>query len=80
MEQWLIEKHGYQPQYAVSELDERSFWRMFDVDLYEHCRRKYRAIGTFMSIYYKSKKGRKTEKEVREAEQAHLEAAYAEGD
>uniref|UniRef100_M4DQP5 Delta(24)-sterol reductase n=1 Tax=Brassica campestris TaxID=3711 RepID=M4DQP5_BRACM len=80
MEQWLIENHGYQPQYAVSELDERSFWRMFDADLYEHCRRKYRAVGTFMSIYYKSKKGRKTEKEVREAEQAHLETAYAEGD
>ncbi|CDY42513.1 BnaC06g03450D [Brassica napus] len=55
MEQWLIENHGYQPQYAVSELDERSFWRMFDADLYEHCRRK-------------------------EAEQAHLETAYAEGD
>ena len=80
MEQWLIENHSYQPQYAVSELDERSFWRMFDADLYEHCRRKYKAIGTFMSIYYKSKKGRKTENEVREAEQAHLETAYAEGD
>ncbi|KAH0872418.1 hypothetical protein HID58_069780 [Brassica napus] len=65
MEQWLIENHGYQPQYAVSELDERSFWRMLDADLYEHCRRKNKAIGTFMSIYYKSKKGRKTEKEVR---------------
>jgi delta24-sterol reductase len=33
-----------------------------------------------MSVYYKSKKGRKTEKEVREAEQAHLETAYAEVD
>ncbi|CAN6930787.1 unnamed protein product [Brassica oleracea] len=80
MEQWLIENHGYQPQYAVSELDERSFWRMFDADLYEHCRGKYKAVGMFMSIYYKSKKGRKTEKEVREAEQAHLETAYAEED
>ena len=62
MEQWLIENHGYQPQYAVSELDERSFWRMFDADLYEHCRKKYRAVGTFMSIYYKSKKGRRLRK------------------
>ncbi|CAN7074335.1 unnamed protein product [Brassica oleracea var. botrytis] len=80
MEKWLIENHGFQPQYAVSELDEKSFWRMFDGDLYEHCRKKYRAVGTFMSVYYKSKKGRKTEKEVREAEQAHLETAYAEAD
>lgn len=80
LEKWLIENHGFQPQYAVSELDEKSFWRMFDADLYEHCRKKYRAVGTFMSVYYKSKKGRKTEKEVREAEQAHLETAYAEAD
>ncbi|CAN7047391.1 unnamed protein product [Brassica oleracea var. botrytis] len=80
MEKWLIENGGFQPQYAVSELDEKSFWRMFDGDLYEHCRKKYRAVGTFMSVYYKSKKGRKTEKEVREAEQAHLETAYAEAD
>ncbi|VFQ98383.1 unnamed protein product [Cuscuta campestris] len=69
MEEWLIENHGFQPQYAVSELSERSFWRMFDGGLYERCRRKYRAIGTFMGVYYKCKKGRKTEKEVQEAEQ-----------
>ncbi|KAI8538485.1 hypothetical protein RHMOL_Rhmol09G0107400 [Rhododendron molle] len=58
MESWLIENHGYQPQYAVSELDEKSFWRMFDAGLYENCRKKYGAVGTFMSVYYKSKKGR----------------------
>lgn len=80
MELWLIENHGFQPQYAVSELNEKNFWRMFDAGLYEHCRRKYGAVGTFMSVYYKSKKGRKTEKEVQEAEQAHLETAYAEED
>lgn len=80
MENWLIENHGFQPQYAVSELTEKSFWRMFDASLYEHCRKKYGAVGTFMSVYYKSKKGRKTEKEVLEAEQAHLETAYAEVD
>lgn len=80
MEKWLIENHGFQPQYAVSELDEKSFWRMFNGELYEECRKKYKAVGTFMSVYYKSKKGRKTEKEVREAEQAHLETAYAEAD
>ncbi|ERN09462.1 hypothetical protein AMTRI_Chr09g12900 [Amborella trichopoda] len=78
MEDWLIENHGFQPQYAVSELSERNFWRMFDASLYEHCRRKYGAVGTFMSLYYKSKKGRKTEKEVREAEQQHLEGPYVE--
>jgi len=64
LEQWLIENHGYQPQYAVSELSERDFWRMFDASHYEHCRRKYGAVGTLMSVYYKSKKGKKTEKEV----------------
>ncbi|KAK2635783.1 hypothetical protein Ddye_030575 [Dipteronia dyeriana] len=80
MEQWLIENHSYQPQYAVSELNEKSFWRMFDGELYEKCRRRYKAVGTFMSVYYKSKKGRKTEKEVQEAEQAHLEPAYADVD
>lgn len=78
MENWLIENHGFQPQYAVSELSEKNFWRMFDAGLYENTRRKYGAVGTFMSVYYKSKKGRKTEKEVQEAEQAHLETAYAE--
>ncbi|MBA0572950.1 hypothetical protein Golob_000250 [Gossypium lobatum] len=80
MEQWLIKNNSFQPQYAVSELNEKDFWRMFDADLYEHVRRKYGAVGTFMSVYYKSKKGRKTEKEVQEAEQAHLETAYAEAD
>lgn len=77
-EKWLIQSHGFQPQYAVSELSEKDFWRMFDCELYEECRRKYKAVGTFMSIYYKSKKGKKTEKEVYEAEQAMLESAYAE--
>lgn len=80
MENWLIENHGFQPQYAVSELNEKNFWRMFDAGLYEHCRKKYGAVGTFMSVYYKCKKGKKTEKEVREAEQAQLEAPYAEAD
>ncbi|EHA8589221.1 delta(24)-sterol reductase [Cocos nucifera] len=78
LEEWLIHNHGFQPQYAVSELTEKNFWRMFDGAHYEHCRRKYRAIGTFMSVYYKSKKGKKTEKEVQEAEAAILEPAYAE--
>lgn len=80
MEEWLIENHGYQPQYTVTELSEKNFWRMFDAGLYEHCRKKYGAVGTFMSVYYKSKKGRKTEKEVQEAEQAHLETAHVEVD
>ncbi|KAI5671036.1 hypothetical protein M9H77_11400 [Catharanthus roseus] len=80
LENWLIENHGFQPQYAVSELTEKNFWRMFDAELYEQCRRKYKAVGTFMSVYYKSKKGRKTEKEVQEAEQAILETPYAEVD
>ncbi|PPS06858.1 hypothetical protein GOBAR_AA13785 [Gossypium barbadense] len=61
MEQWLIKNHSFQQHYAVSELNEKDFWRMFDVDLYEYARKKYGAVGTFMSGYYKSKKGRETE-------------------
>ncbi|KAG6524372.1 delta(24)-sterol reductase-like [Zingiber officinale] len=77
LEEWLIQNHSFQPQYAVSELTEKNFWRMFDGSHYEHCRRKYGAVGTFMSVYYKSKKGKKTEKEVQEAESEILEPAYA---
>eukprot|EP00249_Psilotum_nudum_P019714 c27383_g1_i1 orf=2123-3829(+) len=69
IESWLIANHGFQALYAVSELSEKDFWRMFDASLYARCREKYRAVGTFMGVYYKSKKGRKTEKEVREEEQ-----------
>ncbi|KAK9691385.1 hypothetical protein RND81_09G194000 [Saponaria officinalis] len=81
MEKWLIENHGFQPQYAVSELNEKDFWRMFDGSLYEKARRRYGAVGTFMSVYYKSKKGRKSEKEVAEAEKerAEVETPEAEG-
>ncbi|URE28194.1 FAD binding domain [Musa troglodytarum] len=77
LEEWLIQNHGFQPQYSVSELSENNFWRMFDRELYDHCRRKYKAIGTFMDVYYKSKKGKKTEKEVLEAEAAIAETEYA---
>lgn len=77
LEEWLIQNHGFQPQYAVSELTEKNFWRMFDGSQYEHCRKKYGAVGTFMSVYYKSKKGKKTEKEVLEAEAAIAETEYA---
>ncbi|GJW75501.1 delta(24)-sterol reductase [Tanacetum coccineum] len=54
----------------VFRADEKKFWRIFDAGLYEECRKKYGAVGTFMSVYYKSKKGKKTEKEIQEAEQA----------
>ncbi|KAF3341233.1 Delta(24)-sterol reductase [Carex littledalei] len=74
----MIENHCFQPQYAVSELNEKDFWHMFDAEHYEYCRKKYGIVGTFMSVYYKSKKGRKTEKEVAEAEAAIAESAYAE--
>lgn len=80
LEEWLIQNHGFQPQYSVSELSEKNFWRMFDAGLYEQCRRKYKAVGTFMDVYYKSKKGKKTEKEVREAEAAIAEPVVREED
>lgn len=53
MEQWLIDHHGYQAMYAISELDEKDFWRMFDKTLYAECRAKYGADGVFMDVYYK---------------------------
>ncbi|KAL8117734.1 hypothetical protein AgCh_015567 [Apium graveolens] len=31
--------------HAVSELNEKSFWKMFDTGLYEQCMRKYGAIS-----------------------------------
>ncbi|XP_023523527.1 delta(24)-sterol reductase-like [Cucurbita pepo subsp. pepo] len=77
MGNWLIEIHGFQPQHSVTEMTEEEFWKMFEPELYEVCRKKYGAIGTFMHVYYKCKKGRKTEKEVQEAERAQPETAYA---
>lgn len=53
LEQWLIKNHGYQTLYAITELNETDFWKMFDKTLYEHCRKKYDAIGSFMDLYYK---------------------------
>ncbi|CAI5496326.1 unnamed protein product [Closterium sp. Naga37s-1] len=78
MEKWLIENASFQALYAVTELNERDFWRMFDVSLYAACREKYQAVGTFMSVYYKSKKGRKTEAEVMQEERKEKEVAIAE--
>ncbi|GKD08213.1 delta(24)-sterol reductase [Tanacetum coccineum] len=80
MEQWLIKNHGFETQYAVSEVSEKDFWKMFDGKLYEKCRRKYKAGGNFMTVYYKSKKGKKTEKEVQEAANVWVETPYAQVD
>lgn len=53
LEQWLIENHGYQTLYAITELSEGDFWKMFDKTLYNKCRNKYKAIDNFMDVYYK---------------------------
>lgn len=53
LEQWLIQNHGYQTLYAITELNEADFWKMFDKTLYEQCRKKYGATGSFMDVYYK---------------------------
>lgn len=53
LEQWLIENHGYQTLYAITELNETDFWKMFDKELYQKCRHKYDSEGTFMDVYYK---------------------------
>ena len=76
----MIKTHGFQPQYVVSELNERHFWCMFHASLLNSCREKYRAMGTFTSVYYKSKKGRNIEKEVQEEEQKQLDNGYVELD
>lgn len=59
LEQWLIRNNGYQTLYAVTELSEADFWKMFDKTLYEKCRTRYGAVGNFMDVYYKvgAKKG-----------------------
>lgn len=59
LEQWLIQNHGYQTLYAVTELSEGDFWKMFDKTLYDKCRTRYKAVGNFMDVYYKvgKKKG-----------------------
>ncbi|KAL8117756.1 hypothetical protein AgCh_015589 [Apium graveolens] len=44
LKNWLIENYGFQP-HAVSELNEKSFWKMFDTGLYEQYVRKYGAIS-----------------------------------
>ncbi|KAH7422866.1 hypothetical protein KP509_12G029600 [Ceratopteris richardii] len=72
IEKWLIDNHGYQALYTVTELSEEDFWRMFDKTLYNDCRRKYKAVGTFMSVYYKTKKGIKSAKDVQTEEQTAL--------
>lgn len=77
LEQWLIDNKAFQALYAVSELNEQDFWRMFDATLYNKCRDKYRAVGTFMGVYYKSKKGKKSEQEVRDEESKVRETQYA---
>lgn len=53
LEQWLIKNHGYQTLYAITELSEPDFWKMFDKTLYSKCREKYGAVGAFMDVYYK---------------------------
>lgn len=44
IENWLIENHGFQPQYAVPELTAKNLWRMFSDGLYEHGRWKCGAV------------------------------------
>nr|GFC61285.1 delta(24)-sterol reductase [Tanacetum cinerariifolium] len=73
IESWLIKNHRFQKQYAVYELNEKNFWRMFDAGLYKEYRKKYGDVGTFMSLYYKCKKGSKIEKEVQETKQAQVD-------
>ena len=53
MEAWLIDNHGYQALYAVTQLSEDGFWRMFDKALYARVRRKYGGETAFFDVYRK---------------------------
>jgi delta24-sterol reductase len=53
MEAWLIANHGYQALYAITQLSEKDFWRMFDKTLYSAVRRKYGAENSFFDVYHK---------------------------
>ncbi|KAK4408809.1 Vacuolar sorting protein 3 [Sesamum angolense] len=63
---WLIENHGFQPQYPVPELTEKNFWRTFRDGLYEYCRWKYGALVN-RSVYVMNQ--RMVEKEETEVAQ-----------
>jgi Delta24-sterol reductase len=53
MEAWLIDNHGYQALYAVTQLTEQDFWRMFDKKLYKQVRLKYGGETAFFDVYRK---------------------------
>jgi delta24-sterol reductase len=55
-EQFLIDNHGYQALYAITELNREDYNKMFDRTLYNQVRKKYNAIGTFMDSYDKVKR------------------------
>eukprot|EP00252_Welwitschia_mirabilis_P025149 TRINITY_DN7749_c0_g1_i1.p1 TRINITY_DN7749_c0_g1~~TRINITY_DN7749_c0_g1_i1.p1 ORF type:complete len:293 (+),score=43.02 TRINITY_DN7749_c0_g1_i1:26-880(+) len=63
MEKWLRDNHSYQCLYAVVEQSEEDFWKMFDRTLYDKVRKKYKAEGNFMSVYYKISKSKKDKAE-----------------
>ncbi|GJU94661.1 boron transporter 4-like protein [Tanacetum coccineum] len=62
-------------QSAVSSLGERGFWKMFHGKLYDKCPTKFKAVGNFITVSYKSNKGNKTE-EVQAATNVRVETLY----
>ncbi|KAI9203019.1 24-dehydrocholesterol reductase-like protein [Polychytrium aggregatum] len=52
-EKWLRENRGYQAMYAVSEQTRDEFNEMFDQELYDQVRNKYKCKGVFMDAYDK---------------------------
>lgn len=53
METFIRESGGYSFLYADIFLNEEEFNEMFDLTLYNQCRRKYGAIGAFPDLYHK---------------------------
>lgn len=53
MEAWLIKNHGFQALYAITQLSESDFWRMYDKTLYSEMRKKYGGEGSFFDVFTK---------------------------
>ncbi|GJY47224.1 boron transporter 4-like protein [Tanacetum coccineum] len=75
LDQLTTSRGELKTQSAVSSLGERGFWKMFHGKLYDKCPTKFKAVGNFITVSYKSNKGNKTE-EVQAATNVRVETLY----
>eukprot|EP01138_Halocafeteria_seosinensis_P010458 gb/GECG01010678.1/.p1 GENE.gb/GECG01010678.1/~~gb/GECG01010678.1/.p1 ORF type:complete len:376 (+),score=31.78 gb/GECG01010678.1/:1-1128(+) len=52
-EEWCIKENGYQCLYAVTEMTREQWRTMFNMDIYDHAREKYKSKDVFMDTYDK---------------------------